>query len=285
MEKINALIDKLQELKNAQANLQTISYYSQLLQAEILHQRNILQRERDLTSGAHGHVAVILPVQPAVVATVAAEEKPAPAPAVQTVAAEKPAPAPAPPPAHEPYIPATPQMIQPTPPPPVEEVPAFQDRRENGYHPDRIPARARQPEEPKRPTLFDMPEKPQHNSYHEPAASLRKDINELVHKTRNGASLNDQLRQSNVEVGQRLGEMGIQDLRTAIGINDRFRFIEELFRGEKNMYERSIKTINECTSLQEANNWIERELKIKEGWLDDNPLVQQFCTLVKKRFS
>ncbi|MCK7559754.1 hypothetical protein MKQ70_34370 [Chitinophaga sedimenti] len=127
-----------------------------------------------------------------------------------------------------------------------------------------------------------MPEKPHYNGHTEPAATnIRKDINELV----NGNSLNDQLRQSNIEVGQRLGEMGIQDLKNAIGINDRFRFIEELFRGEKNMYERSIKTINECTSLQEANNWIERELKVKEGWLEDNPLVQQFCAIVKKRFT
>jgi hypothetical protein len=281
MEKINALIDKLQELKNSQANLQTISYYSQLLQAEILHQRNILQRERDLTSGSHGHVAVILPAQAAV---------------METVIEEKPVPAPPPPPEHKEYLPPVqPQMIQPAAPPPViervVESPAAaytEPRRDNGYHPDRIPAKARQNEEPKRPTLFDTPEKPQHNGDH--SENLRKDINELVNKTTsangNGStSLNDQLRQSNVEIGQRLGEMGVQDLKNAIGINDRFRFIEELFRGEKNMYERSIKTINECTSLTDANNWIERELKIKEGWLDDNPLVQHFYTLVKKRFS
>ncbi|QEH43629.1 hypothetical protein [Chitinophaga sp. XS-30] len=58
MEKISALIDKLQELKNSDAGLQTISYYTQLLQAEILHQRN-LQRQQE-TKG-HRHVAVILP--------------------------------------------------------------------------------------------------------------------------------------------------------------------------------------------------------------------------------
>lgn len=274
MEKINALIDKLQELKAARANLQTISYYSQLLQAEILHQRNILQRERDLNSGSHGHVAVILPVQAAVVEAVVVEEE-------KTVATT-----PAPPTNHEPYLPpVAAQMIQPTPPPPAEAPapePVVPERRDNGYHPDRVPIKTKQQEEPKRPTLFDMPEKPHYNGHTEPAATnIRKDINELV----NGNSLNDQLRQSNIEVGQRLGEMGIQDLKNAIGINDRFRFIEELFRGEKNMYERSIKTINECTSLQEANNWIERELKVKEGWLEDNPLVQQFCAIVKKRFT
>lgn len=275
MEKINALIDKLQELKNTQANLQTISYYSQLLQAEILHQRNIQQRERDLHSGSQGHVAVILPVQATVVEAVAVEEKPAPPPPVE----------------HEAYLPHIPPVIQATPPPvviPAEKPAVYAGAGENGYHPERVPAaRAKQNEEPKKPTLFDAPapEKPAHNGDH--AGNLRKDINELVNKTTNGngTSLNDKLRQSNVEIAQKLGEMGVQDLKNAIGINDKFRFIEELFRGERNMYERSIKTINECTSLQDATNWIERELKIKEGWLDDNPLVQHFYTLVKKRFS
>gem|GEM_PF-5856808 len=46
MEKINALIDRLQELKNSNADLQTISYYAQLLQVEVLHART-LQKAQD----------------------------------------------------------------------------------------------------------------------------------------------------------------------------------------------------------------------------------------------
>ncbi|QEH43630.1 hypothetical protein [Chitinophaga sp. XS-30] len=79
--------------------------------------------------------------------------------------------------------------------------------------------------------------------------------------------------------------MGIKNLNEAIGINDKFQFIQELFRSDKTMYERSVKTINESTSLLEAENWIERELKIKLGWEESDPLVKQFYTLVRKRFS
>ena len=75
------------------------------------------------------------------------------------------------------------------------------------------------------------------------------------------------------------------DLRNAIGINDKYQFIQELFRGDRDLYERSIKTINECDNLQEADYWIQREIKIIQGWEDDHHLVQHFYSLLKKRFS
>ncbi len=61
--------------------------------------------------------------------------------------------------------------------------------------------------------------------------------------------------------------------------------MQELFRGDKDHYERSLKTINECASLQEAEYWIERELKIKLGWDESDPVAQHFYSLVRKRFS
>ncbi|MFN4315926.1 MAG: hypothetical protein ACK4E0_16670 [Chitinophagaceae bacterium] len=98
-------------------------------------------------------------------------------------------------------------------------------------------------------------------------------------------SLNDRLRQSQTELGDRLKDIPIKDLRKAIGINDRFQFINELFRGDEAMYERSIKTINAFSIYPEAEYWISRELKTKLGWLADHPVVHQFDQLIKRRFS
>jgi hypothetical protein len=83
---------------------------------------------------------------------------------------------------------------------------------------------------------------------------------------------------------QSLQEMPITDLRKAIGVNDRFRYISELFRGDEAMFDRSIKTINDFKALREAEIWIRRELKIKLSWNDSNPIVKQFENLVKRRF-
>jgi len=98
-------------------------------------------------------------------------------------------------------------------------------------------------------------------------------------------SLNDKLRQGKAELVEVLKETPIKDLRKAIGINDRFLFINDLFRGDEVMYERSIKTINSFNIYPEAEYWISRELKTKLGWDTELPVVLQFDQLVKRRFS
>ncbi len=98
-------------------------------------------------------------------------------------------------------------------------------------------------------------------------------------------SLNDKLKQGKTELMEVLKETPVKDLRKAIGINDRFLFINELFRGDEAMYERSIKTINSFNIFPEAEYWISRELKTKLGWNVDLPAVAQFDHLVKRRFS
>jgi hypothetical protein len=98
-------------------------------------------------------------------------------------------------------------------------------------------------------------------------------------------SLNDRLKESKIELSQSLTSAPIKDLRKAIGVNDRFLFINELFRGDEAMYERSIKTIQNFSIFAEAEFWIKRELKIKIGWHDNHPVVKQFDQLVKRRFA
>ena len=100
-----------------------------------------------------------------------------------------------------------------------------------------------------------------------------------------GESLNDKLKQGKTELVEVLKETPVKDLRKAVGINDRFLFINELFRGDESVYERSIKTINSFNIYAEAEYWINRELKVKLGWPNDNPSVDHFYQLVKRRFS
>jgi hypothetical protein len=110
-----------------------------------------------------------------------------------------------------------------------------------------------------------------------------KEINEMV-STQN-ESLNDRLKQDRTEVVEVLKHEPIKDLRKAIGINDRFVFINDLFRGDEPMYERSIKTINSFHIFPEAEYWINRELIVKLGWDKDSEIVRHFYQLVKRRFS
>lgn len=111
----------------------------------------------------------------------------------------------------------------------------------------------------------------------------RKELHESLGAS--GDSLNEKLKQSKMELSETLQDVPIKDLKKAININDRFLYINELFRGDEVMYERSIKTINGFAIYPEAEYWIKRELKLKLGWDDRTPIVKQFDQLVKRRFS
>ncbi len=111
----------------------------------------------------------------------------------------------------------------------------------------------------------------------------RKELHESISVDHN-TSLNDKLKQVNLELSDALQEVPVKDLKKAIGINDRFLFIKELFRGDEVMYERSIKTINSFSIFPEAEFWIKRELKLKLAWNETNPAVKQFDQLIRRRF-
>lgn len=302
MEKINALIEKLQELKNSGANLQAISYYVQLLQAEVLYVRN-KQQQQEMQHNRQD-IAVIMPVQApvSIPVTTAAQTTTLPADKPEVPAAGYPQsavaadPVPSKP---EPVITAQPipTLAASAPPLPSREPlqePVFKDPpvREEEKETEKTPAPA---------TLFDQTETPVPVQTPAPAPTqtqaqakphtvpdtngIRKDLNELV-GNHSGLSLNDRLRQQQqTEIAQKLGDMPVKDLRAAIGINDKYQFIQELFRGDTDLYERSVKTINECSTLQEADYWIQREIKIIQGWQDDHHLVKHFYSLLRKRFS
>jgi hypothetical protein len=116
-------------------------------------------------------------------------------------------------------------------------------------------------------------------AHQEPA----REINDVIGS--NSESLNDRLKADITELASSLKETPVKDLRKAIGINDRYVFISELFRGDEAMYERSIKTINNFRILPEAEYWMERELKLKLGWDDTRESAKHFFQLVKRRFS
>ncbi|HVI48972.1 MAG TPA: hypothetical protein VM802_29165 [Chitinophaga sp.] len=271
MEKISALIDKLQELRNSDADLQTLSYYVQLLQAEVLHARN--KQHQQQVQQRQSNIAVIMPgQQPVTITPPQTTTLPADKPVVPVNESPeppvKPAPVAAPQPEPQPITAETrPDVVEskPAPLPPPKEKPVAATLF------DQVDA-------PAAPAPAPAPSEPQQN-----VNGIRKELNELVGN--NGTSLNDHLRQQQVEIAQKLGDMPVKDLKSAIGINDKYQFIQELFRGDTDLYERSVKTINECSSLQEADYWIQREIKIIQGWQDDHHLVQQFYALLRKRFS
>ncbi|MFY7900271.1 MAG: hypothetical protein ACOVNY_08810, partial [Chitinophagaceae bacterium] len=65
-------------------------------------------------------------------------------------------------------------------------------------------------------------------------------------------SVHTQFKEHKPEIATVLESAPIKDLKKAISINDRYVFIQELFRGDEAMFERSLKTINGFSILPEA---------------------------------
>lgn len=111
---------------------------------------------------------------------------------------------------------------------------------------------------------------------------IGRELNDLIGISAH--SINDKLKEEKTELASVLVDTPIKDLRKAISVNDKHLFIEELFRGDDVMFERSIKTINGFNIYPEAEYWIQRELKVKIGWVDNCETVKSFNQLVKRRF-
>jgi len=112
-----------------------------------------------------------------------------------------------------------------------------------------------------------------------------RELNDVIGGSGLSPSLNDKLKGNTKDLSAALNDTPVRDLKKAIGVNDRYVFISQLFRGDEVMYERSIKTINGFRILPEAEYWMERELKVKLGWDENREATKHFYQLVKRRFS
>lgn len=81
-----------------------------------------------------------------------------------------------------------------------------------------------------------------------------------------------------------IAEVPAIDIRTSIGINDKYLYISELFGDDKTEYDNAIKKLNTYTNLQEAIQYTEHELAGKYGWDKEHPTVQSFYSLLNSSF-
>ena len=74
----------------------------------------------------------------------------------------------------------------------------------------------------------------------------------------------------------------ISDINTAIGINEKFQFINELFEGNLNEYTAAINQLNNYTSFSEAESYI-NSIKEIYKWKEENPIVEKFMSIIKRK--
>jgi hypothetical protein len=105
-------------------------------------------------------------------------------------------------------------------------------------------------------------------------------INE--HFENDGSSLNDRFQLS---VNKGLNERTTQgDLKKLIDFNRQFVFIQELFNNDATAYMKTIETLNNSHSLEEAFAYLNKEIVHFYKWRPDLQSVKLFEKLVRQKF-
>ena len=73
------------------------------------------------------------------------------------------------------------------------------------------------------------------------------------------------------------------DIRTIIGINEKFRFINELFAGSLQEYNIVINQVNTISNVSDAQAYLD-SLRVVYHWKNENSTVENFFELIVKRF-
>lgn len=85
-------------------------------------------------------------------------------------------------------------------------------------------------------------------------------------------------------VAERFQRTPIQDLRKAIGINQKYLLMNDLFDGENEAFNEAVDRLNSFASGQEAITYVNAELAVKYRWNLEEDLVQNFINLVERRY-
>lgn len=90
---------------------------------------------------------------------------------------------------------------------------------------------------------------------------------------------------SGIEVAEMLANNAIDDLRSAFGLNERFYFTNELFGGDGQAFVGAINEFNHLSSFEDAERLIVAKFIPQFGWKEDNETVEEFITIIKRRYS
>jgi len=91
-------------------------------------------------------------------------------------------------------------------------------------------------------------------------------------------SVNDTIEDNN-KLEFKLSNRPVSNIQAAIGINDRFQYIRELFDGSSEKYTNTIIALDSMSNIDEAVSYIQQNFKWKK-----NETSLKFINIVKRRF-
>lgn len=77
----------------------------------------------------------------------------------------------------------------------------------------------------------------------------------------------------------------IDNLKTGIGLNEKFLYIRELFANDHITFANTIAQINDFANIQQAEKLIQKQFLSTKKWDEKNPHVHSFLQLIYRRFA
>jgi len=84
-------------------------------------------------------------------------------------------------------------------------------------------------------------------------------------------------------IADKMQKLHISNIREAIGINEKFLFINELFNGDLGRYNKILDDINDLPTKQGVDTYL-FELKIQFQWADDSEAYVKLKELLERKF-
>ena len=98
-----------------------------------------------------------------------------------------------------------------------------------------------------------------------------------------GETLGEKMMGEDNSLAAKLQQTPGRDLKSSIGINDKFLFVNELFGGSMEKYTKSIENLNDLKTLNGAMIYL-NELKIELQWNSSNEAYLKLRDLVSRKF-
>lgn len=98
-------------------------------------------------------------------------------------------------------------------------------------------------------------------------------------------SLNDRFNANMPDLSDRLQQLRQDTLRSAMGINDRYIFLESLFRGDAHSFDTMMGLLDHAKTYNEAESIASEYIRIVRDNLEQEAVVEKFYGLLRSRFS
>nr|MBA3901447.1 hypothetical protein [Bacteroidota bacterium] len=186
-----------------------------------------------------------------------------------------------------------------------EEEPIFQE--EEKFKED-VPEKKTMPAEPKKEQLTEgkpeeklVKEEPGTHIYEQPVRkeeepikkeqaeqekARKAELHERLKSATENGSVNDRIGQSKIysDLSNRLQKNPISDLTRAIGLNEKFLYIKDLFNNDSAAFMEALNELNSFGNYAAAEHFLSDNLASKFNWEKNSETVAKFTELVQRRY-